>query len=43
MDYNYKYIKYKKKYIELKNQKLKYLMRQKNITGGNISWATEEY
>lgn len=43
MDYNHKYIKYKKKYIELKNQKLKYLMRQKNITGGNISWATTEY
>jgi hypothetical protein len=43
MDYQYKYIKYKKKYLKLNNIKSKYLMRQKNITGGNITWATEEY
>jgi hypothetical protein len=43
MDYKHKYIKYKKKYLELNNIKSKYLMQQKIITGGNISWATAEY
>jgi hypothetical protein len=40
MDYKQKYIKYKKKYFEIKST---HLIQSKNITGGNISWATKEY
>jgi hypothetical protein len=43
MDYKQKYIKYKKKYFELNKTKSTDLARPKIITGGNISWATEEY
>ena len=40
MNYEQKYIKYKKKYLELNNIKSKDFIQPKIITGGNITWAT---
>lgn len=43
MDYKQKYLKYKMKYLELNNKKAKKSTYSKIMTGGAITWATQEY
>lgn len=43
MNYKQKYIKYKIKYLKLNNINSKDSIQTKIMTGGNISWATQEY